>query len=435
MKRIAIIGSGISGLTASLLLNKKHHITLFESQASLGGHTHTERVEAEGISYPINTGFIVFNNWTYPNFHKLIDYLNVDRQCSDMSFSVKSDISGLEYNGTSLNTLFAQRKNVFNLKFLSMIKEILRFNKEAQSDLASGNIHENTTLGQYLQRKNYSSYFCKHYIIPMGSAIWSSNEQGMYDFPLAFFIRFFSNHGMLSVDDRPQWYVIKSGSDQYVKAIQQELGNAVRLNCPVTCVRRYTNRVEVSYHFQDQKMTQTDTFDEVIFACHSDQALAILKADATPDEREILGAIPYQANEVVLHTDSSILPKQRRAWASWNYHIKTNPSSRVQVTYCMNKLQSITSDTTFCVSLNVTDSINPRKIIKTFEYSHPVFNLSGIKAQKQFHRISNKNRTHYCGAYWFNGFHEDGVNSALRVTQQFDVDFSILSEKTSEQAA
>jgi predicted NAD/FAD-binding protein len=431
MKQIAIIGSGISGLTCALLLSKKHRVTLYEANPYLGGHTHTERLSIHGETFGINTGFIVFNDWTYPNFHTLIDYLKIPKQVSDMSFSVKSEINHLEYNGTNLNALFTQRRNLLNPKFLTMIREILKFNKEAQADLAAGFIQPETTLGQYLQRRNYSAYFSKHYIIPMGSAIWSSNEQGMYDFPLAFFIRFFANHGMLSVDDRPQWYVIQGGSSRYVDAIAQALGDRIRLHCPVTRVRRYPNRVEISSLPYGQEQVETDRFDDVIFACHSDQALAILKDDATPEERDILGAIPYQPNEVVLHTDARVLPKRRRAWASWNYHIKPYPSNKVQVTYCMNKLQNIQSNTTFCLSLNITDDIAPDKIIQTYRYSHPVFSIEGIQAQQQFHRISNHNRTHYCGAYWFNGFHEDGVNSALRVTQTYDVDLSVLSNEVS----
>lgn len=436
MKQIAIIGSGISGLTCALLLNKRYSVRLFEANAYLGGHTHTERLSIQGHTHHINTGFIVFNDWTYPNFQALLNYLQVDKEASNMSFSVKSDITGLEYNGTNLNALFAQRKNLFNPKFLTMIREILKFNKEAQNDLASGYIQSTTTLGQYLQRRNYSAYFCKHYIIPMGSAIWSSDEQGMYEFPLRFFIRFFANHGMLSVDERPQWYVVKGGACTYVDAINEQLAQKVLVNTPVTGVRRYPNRVEVTFCPNGQQQSETQSFDEVIFACHSDQALKILNQDATSEEREVLGAIPYQPNEAVLHTDTSVLPQKQRAWASWNYHIKPYPSNRVQVTYCMNKLQNIKSPTTFCISLNITDNIDQNAIIQRYRYSHPVFSIQGIQAQQQFHRISNRHRTHYCGAYWFNGFHEDGVNSALRVSKCFGVDLSVLDKTHDrEQAA
>ena len=429
-KKIAIIGSGISGLTCAYLLNHRHDIHLFEANDYLGGHTQTTDVPVAGKTYPVNTGFIVFNDWTYPNFIELMDQLGVASEDSDMSFSVKSPAKDMEYNGHDFNSLFAKRRNLLNPRFWLMLRDILRFNKETRAELASDEISRNETLGSYLTRKGYGDYFRRYYIIPMGAAVWSASEDMMMSFPLYFFVRFFNNHGMLSVDDRPQWRVISGGSRSYVEAIQAQLPeHQVHLNTPVTTVSRQKGGVLITTGSDSSQPQQTQQqqqkFDEVIFACHSDQALAMLQ-DITDDEHKILSAIPYQMNEVVLHTDESILPKRQAAWAAWNYHIDETDSAKqrdtVAVTYYMNRLQNFDdSPEHFCVTLNKTEDIDPAKIIRTFHYAHPVFTMEGMQAQQNHALINNKHHTHFCGAYWLNGFHEDGVNSALRVCESFGI--------------
>lgn len=415
-QRIAVIGAGVSGLTAAWQLAEKHDVQLFEAGDYAGGHTNTEQVEAGGRTWPVNTGFIVFNDWTYPNFIKLMDRLGVASEVSDMSFSVDCNASGLQYNGTSLNTLFAQRKNLLNLPFLKMIREILRFNKETKEDLDSGAIDDDESLGEYLNRNGYSRYFRRFYIVPMGAAIWSAPEIVLEQFPIRFFLQFFNNHGMLSVDDRPTWRVISGGSAQYVAKMMERLGDRTHLNSPVERIQRDDSGVDVTVGGEVHR------FDQVVLACHSDQALAILD-DATEKENEILGAIGYQQNDVVLHTDSSVLPDTRRAWAAWNYYIPTHSTEPVSVTYNMNILQNFDeAPETFCVTLNRSHDIAPDTIIKRFSYAHPVFTMDAVAAQSRYDEIGNQNRTHFCGAYWFNGFHEDGVRSALRVTQAFGLE-------------
>lgn len=416
-QRIAVIGAGVSGLTAAWLLAEEHNVEIFEAGDYAGGHTNTEQIETGGRTWPVNTGFIVFNDWTYPNFIRLMDRLGVASEVSDMSFSVDCRSTGLQYNGTSLNTLFAQRRNVLNLPFLKMVREILRFNKETRAELQGGAISNNETLGEYLNRNGYSRYFRNYYIVPMGAAIWSAPEIILEQFPIRFFLQFFNNHGMLSVDNRPTWRVISGGSATYVTRMMERLGDVTHLNSPVDKVVRDEAGVTVSVKGQEHR------FDQVIFACHSDQALAML-GDPTDGERDILAAMAYQNNDVVLHTDASVLPDNRRAWAAWNYFIPTHSTEPVSVTYNMNILQNFhDAPETFCVTLNRSRDVAPDKVIKRFEYAHPVFTLDAVAAQERYDEIGNRNRTHYCGAYWFNGFHEDGVRSALRVTRAFGVEF------------
>jgi predicted NAD/FAD-binding protein len=347
---------------------------------------------------------------------KLMDRLGVASEVSDMSFSVDCHSSGLQYNGTSLNTLFAQRSNLLNLPFLRMIQEILRFNKESRADLAAGNIADTETLGEYLNRNGYSRYFRQYYIVPMGAAIWSAPEIVLEQFPIRFFLQFFNNHGMLSVDDRPTWRVISGGSARYVDAMMERLGDRTHLNSPVSSVVREPDHVVVTVNHEHHH------FDQVVFACHSDQALGMI-ADPSAKELEILGAITYQRNDVVLHTDRSVLPSNRRAWAAWNYFIPQHSTEPVSVTYNMNILQNFDeAPETFCVTLNRSQDIDPERVIKCFDYAHPVFTLEAVAAQKRYDEIGGHNRSHFCGAYWFNGFHEDGVSSALRVTQALGVE-------------
>lgn len=410
-QRIAVIGAGVSGLTAAWLLSDRYDVTVFEAGNYAGGHTNTRLVNAGGRDWPVNTGFIVFNDWTYPNFIRLMNRLGVASEESDMSFSVDSPANGLQYNGTSLNTLFAQRKNLVNLPFLKMVREILRFNRQTRADLEAGVLDDRETLGAYLDRHGFSRYFRNYYIVPMGSAIWSAPEVVLERFPIRFFLQFFNNHGMLSVDDRPQWRVISGGSATYVERMMDRLREQTWLNSPVESVTREEDGVTLKVQGKAYR------FDQVIFGCHSDQAMAMLK-DPTEQEAEILSAIPYQDNDVVLHTDSRLLPSNRRAWAAWNYYIPQRPDQPVSVTYNMNILQNFhDAPETFCVTLNRSQDIDPARVIERYTYAHPVFSLEAVAAQQRYDEIGNRNRTHYCGAYWFNGFHEDGVRSALRVTE------------------
>lgn len=407
VKKIAIIGSGISGLTAAYYLNKKHDICLYEADDRLGGHTATKDVSIDGQDYAIDTGFIVFNDWTYPNFINLMNELQVESQPTDMGFSVTDPSTGYEYAGTNLRTLFAQKRNFLSLTHWRMLRDIVRFNKSALADLEAGNLGEET-LGNYLTRNNYSQGFINNYLIPMGAAIWSATQETMLAFPLKFFVRFFSNHGLLNVMNRPQWRVIKGGSRSYIAPLIKDFANKIKLSSPVTQVKRYKNWITVTAN------EHTEYFDEVVFACHSDQALTIL-ADATDDEKNILGAIDYQKNTATLHTDTSLLPKRKSTWSSWNYRLQNDNTRPPVLTYSMNILQRINSSTEFCVTLNANELIDHFKIIGSYEYSHPVFTRASVAAQAAWPVINGVNRSWFCGAYWANGFHEDGVTSALRV--------------------
>ncbi len=413
--KIALVGTGIAGMVAAYLLHHEHEITVFEANDYIGGHTNTLDVERDGRAYAVDTGFIVYNDWTYPNFIKLLARLGVASQPSAMSFSVRDEASGLEYNGTSLNTLFAQRRNLFRPSFYRMIADILRFNREARALLQTAD--DQTTLRDYLAANRYSAEFVEHYIIPMGAAIWSADPVQMRTFPARYFVRFFENHGMLSVDRRPQWRVVTGGSRRYVEALTRPFRSRIRLRCPVRSIKRWAGHVEVTAQ-QVNGPTESHRFDRLIMATHSDQALALL-ADPSDEERTVLGAIRYQENEVVLHTDRSLLPKRRLAWASWNYHLSDKPTNRVAVTYHMNTLQSLRAPCEFCVTLNRTEAIDPAAIIKRITYHHPVYTRETVAAQRRHEEINGVNRTYYCGAYWSYGFHEDGVNSALAVCKHF----------------
>lgn len=409
--KIAIIGSGIAGNTIAYHLNKKHDVTVFEAESHIGGHTHTHHIKHEGNEYNVDTGFIVFNDRTYPNFIALLDELKVAWQPSEMSFSVQCEKTGLEYNGTNLNSLFAQRRNLFKPSFHKMIRDILRFNKTSLELLADGN---EIKLGDYLQQGNYSQQFIDHYIIPMGSAIWSTEARQMLDFPARFFVRFFHHHGMLTVNNRPQWRTITNGSASYVSALTESFKDKIRLNTSVESVRRLAASVRVKpLHGEEEK------FDYVFFACHSDQALKLL-SDKKANEIEILSAIPYQENTIFLHHDISMMPKRKLAWAAWNYHVTNPHAEQVTVTYNMNILQNLQSKEPLLVTLNHTNLINPAKVIKRLKYMHPIYTLAGAAAQARHAEISGKNRTGFAGAYWRNGFHEDGVVSALEAIKHFE---------------
>ncbi|MFS2157533.1 NAD(P)/FAD-dependent oxidoreductase [Pseudomonas sp. Pseusp122] len=410
--KIAIIGSGIAGLTSAYLLARKHDITVFEAADWIGGHTHTVDVTVADRSYSIDTGFIVFNDWTYPNFIRLLKQLKVDFKATEMSFSVSDPVTGTEYNGNNLNSLFAQRRNLLSPQFWGMLRDIMRFNREAIADLQNQRIADNTTLGEYLEGGGYGQRFIEHYIVPMGAAIWSMSLADMLAFPVQFFVRFFKNHGLLSVNHRPQWQVISGGSSRYIEPLTRSFARHIRLNCPVQTVERDDAGVLIhSAHGSER-------FDKVVFACHSDQALALL-AEASTAERQILGALPYADNDVVLHTDTRLLPKRPLAWASWNYRLGGSGQQLAAVTYDMNILQGIASDTTFCVSLNQTAAIDPQKILARYRYAHPQYSLAAVAAQARWEELHGVRHSYFCGAYWANGFHEDGVVSALRVASAF----------------
>jgi predicted NAD/FAD-binding protein len=409
--RIAVIGSGISGMVAAYHLCRKHDITVFESGDYVGGHTHTVDVRLGERSYAVDTGFIVFNDWTYPKFIQLLDELEVPWQPSDMSFSVRCDKSGLEYNGTSLNALFAQRLNLLRPSFLRMVADILQFNRRAPLLLADG--ADTLSLGEYLKREGFSRYFVDHYIIPMGAAIWSSRPADMLNFPVRFFVEFFSNHGFLSVDNRPTWRVVKGGSRAYIERLTAAFADRIRLNSPVVGIQRQQHKVAVRL-----KSGAVESFDQVFIACHSDQALKLL-SDPSTEEREILGAIGYQANEALLHTDLTLMPKRRLAWAAWNYHLPAVRHDRVTVTYNMNILQRLEAPEQLLLSLNRTADVDPRTVLGSYLYHHPVYTTAAVAAQKRRHEINGTRRTYYCGAYWGYGFHEDGVKSALASLEEF----------------
>lgn len=410
--RIAIVGTGIAGLTAAHLLARQHQLTVFEAGDWIGGHTHTVDVTVDGRDHAIDTGFIVFNDWTYPNFIRLLERLGVASQPTEMSFSVHDPASGIEYNGNNLNSLFAQRRNLLSPAFWGMLRDILRFNREALGELASGRLPAGMTLGDYLASRGYGRRFIDHYIVPMGSAIWSMSLEGMLAFPLEFFVRFFKNHGLLSVNDRPQWRVVKGGSRSYIAPLTEPFAEAIRLNCPVQRVERDEGGVTV------HSAAGIERFDKIVFACHSDQALALL-AEPSAAEREILGALPYADNDVLLHTDTRLLPQRRLAWASWNYRLGAPGDRLAAVTYDMNILQGIDASRTFCVSLNQNDAVDAAQVLGRFRYAHPQYSLTGIAAQARWRELLGARHSYYCGAYWANGFHEDGVVSALRVAAEF----------------
>ena len=408
--KIAIIGSGISGNTLAYYLNPHHQIALFESNDRIGGHSHTHHIDVFNQKVSVDTGFIVFNKKTYPNFLKLLHELKVPYEKSAMSFSVKDSQKDFEYNGTSLNALFAQRKNFINPKFYKMIREILRFNKSSIILLSS---NEEISLGDYLKREGYSDFFKKYYILPMGSAIWSSNIKTMMQFPAKFFIQFFNNHGMLNINDRPQWLTISGGSINYVNKMIEPFRKKIKINQNIKYVERKKDYIAI-YH-----KDRVEKFDWVFFACHSDEALKLIKSPNS-DEKNILKAIPYTDNEVILHYDDHFMPKRKLAWAAWNYHIDDNANSPASLTYNMNILQNLKTEVPLLVTLNPLQKINKKKIIKTLSYAHPQYSLRSIEAQSKYHLISGVNRTSFAGAYWGNGFHEDGVKSALDAIQQFN---------------
>jgi predicted NAD/FAD-binding protein len=408
--RIAIVGAGISGLATAHLLHQRHEITVFEAGTVAGGHANTVRVDTEDATHHVDTGFIVFNDRNYPSFEKLLAAVNVASQPSDMSFGV-SDGYDFEYNGSSPNGLFAKRAHLVTPWFHRMVSDLVRFNVNARRLLQRR--EENPSLGHWLDGGGYSRAFIERLIVPQASAVWSADPRQMWTFPARFLVEFFANHGMLGFARRPQWRTVVGGSRSYVDAVSRPFADRLRLDTPISAIARDEDGVTVTPRGQE-----AERFDEVVLATHSDQALNLL-ADATDREHEILGAIPYQPNEAVLHTDRRLLPLRRRAWASWNYHLLPEPTGMTTVTYHMNRLQALEADREFCVTLNRSEAIDPGKVLRTISYSHPVFTPEGARAQARHHEISGRNRTHYAGAYWHWGFHEDGVVSAERVAERF----------------
>jgi len=409
--KIAIVGGGVSGLVTAYLLARDHDVTVFEAGRHAGGHTNTVRVDTPYETHHVDTGFIVFNDRNYPNFERLLDRLQVAGQPSNMSFGVSDGNGDFEYAGSSPNGLFAKRAHLVSPWFHRMIADLARFHRTAR-ELLTGD-DSGPSLGDWLEQQRFSRPFIERLIVPQASAVWSADPAQLWSFPARFLIEFFDNHGMLGLRDRPHWRTVTGGSARYVEALLRRFEGRIWLDTPVTRVTRAADHVEVTPLGSEPRR-----FDQVVLATHSDQALGIL-ADATDRERELLGAIPYQANQAVLHTDTTMLPRRRRAWASWNYHLMAAPGDRTTVTYHMNRLQSLTADREFCVTLNRTGEIDPTRVIETIDYAHPVFTADGVRAQRRIDEISAHNRTHFAGAYWGWGFHEDGVVSALRVAAAF----------------
>ncbi len=410
--KIAIIGAGIAGNVVASRLHGEHEVTVFEAGSHVGGHSHTHSLELDGQSVAVDTGFIVYNERTYPEFTRLLRELNVPTKPSNMSFSVRCESTGLEYNGTSINSLFAQRSNIFRPSFHRMWRDILRFNRHAPGavDAAGGG---DLTLGNYVREHDYSPQFIHNYLLPMAAAIWSATPMDVYAMPARFLVGFFRNHGMLSVNDRPQWRTIEGGSMRYVERLVAPFRSRIHLRTPVESVRRLPTHVLVQ-----PRGGEAQRFDRVFFACHSDQALVMLQ-DASPLERAVLGAIRYQDNDVTLHTDVRLLPRRRLAWAAWNYHLPKQAADRVCVTYNMNILQGLRTREPLCVTLNRGNAIDPSKVLRHVSYAHPVFNTEAVAAQARHRELNGQHGSYFCGAYWRHGFHEDGVWSALQALQHF----------------
>ena len=412
--RIAIVGTGVSAMTAAHLLHPHHDITVFDKAGYIGGHTNTLDVALAGATYPVDTGFIVFNDWTYPNFIKLLDKLGVQSRASTMSFSVACDRTGLEYNGGSITGLFAQKRNLVSPKFLGMLRDIIRFNKLAKRFAEAGD--EQTVMQDFAKQHGLGGMFYDKYLVPIAASIWSADPQKVARFPMRFMAQFFRNHGMLNVWGRPQWRTVVGGSRAYMAELTRPFAGRIRLNEAVTAVRRFDGCVELDTHRE-----QHQRFDHVVLGCHSDQALMILGGGATDGERTALSSIPYQPNLAVLHTDERVLPKRRSCWAAWNYRIPPNHANPVVLTYNMNILQGLDAPKTFCVTLNDEAAIDPDQVIARVPYEHPVFMPERKAAHDLFDKINHANRTSFCGAYWRFGFHEDGVVSALRAVEPFGV--------------
>jgi predicted NAD/FAD-binding protein len=419
-QKIAVIGAGISGLGSAYFLQRQHEVSLFEANTYLGGHTNTVEIEIDKKTLIVDTGFLVFNDKTYPNLIALFAELGIDSYGTDMSFGVSLDQGRLEWAGTNLDTVFAQRKNLISPSFLGMIKDILRFNRDAASNLISST-ESGISLGQLLRDQQYNAAFANQYLIPMAAAIWSSSPKDILDFPARTFLRFCINHALLQVNDRPQWRTVKNGARSYVRKIASTLKD-IRLNSAVSSVQRCDDGVLVTSN------GKTETFDQVVFASHAPDTLHML-ADASEAERELLSNVRYQANTAYLHTDTSLLPRNKKVWSAWNYigrSADTNATQDVQtgsvcVSYLLNQLQRLDTQTPVIVTLNPIHEPHPESVFAKFEYEHPVFDQKAIDTQRDLSHIQGKNKVWFAGAWTGYGFHEDGLKSALRVMQHFDV--------------
>jgi uncharacterized protein len=408
--RIAIVGTGVSGLVCAHLLGRRHDVTVFEADPRPGGHAHTVRIDLPDETHEVDTGFLVYNERNYPGLVRLFDGLGVATKASDMSFSVSDDVSGVEWRGTSLTTLFAQRRNALRPTFLRMLADVVRFNRTARA-LLTDEHPTDRSLAELLAEGRWSSRFVEWYLIPMGSSIWSADPSTFLDMPAVTFARFFDNHGLLDYGDQPSWRTVDGGSRRYVEAILAPLGDAVRLSSPVAKVTRRDDGVEIHTDMGPER------FDHVVLATHSDQALRLLSDPSVP-EREVLGAIRYQPNRATLHTDERLLPRSRRAWASWNYHRLADQPRLATLTYRMASLQGIESAHEILVTLNRDDAIRDDRVLARFDYAHPVFDVAAIAAQRRHEELNGARRTWFCGAYWGYGFHEDGVQSARAVCRR-----------------
>lgn len=408
---VAVVGGGIAGLLCARRLAEDHHVELFEAAETIGGHIATVDVDLHGQSWAVDTGFIVFNTATYPNYVKLLGELGVPWRVGDMSFSARCEAEDVEYNGTSLNAMFAQRRNLLRPRFLRMVRDILRFYSSAHRVLDEPG--PGPSLGQYLDDAGFSPEFVDWHLLPMGAAVWSAGEGQMRDFPAKYLIQFFHNHGFLKVEGRPDWLTIRGGSRNVAQALVRGLeskGVRIHLGSPLEGLERTAKGVLL------RTPAGPAEFDRAVLACHADQSLALLK-DATPLERDVLGAFPYQPNDVVLHTDASLMPRRKRAWAAWNYHVDGSDEQRANVTYWMNRLQGLDCPSPLLVTLNHTAGIDPDKILRRFVYDHPIYTASGVAAQARHAELNGSHRVYFAGAYWGYGFHEDGVNSALQVAE------------------
>lgn len=411
IKRIAVIGSGISGLVSACLLSNQYEITLFEANDYLGGHTHTVDVQLDDINYAVDTGFIVFNQQTYPHFFRLIQQYQIPFQLSEMSFSFRSDRHAIEYNGNNLNTLFADRRNLFKPRFYRLLKDIVRFNHHAKKYIKTNN--HTDTIKDFAKAGRYNSLFLNAYLEPMIAAIWSKNTSKVWESPAHSLLNFFNHHGLLNVNQRPPWYTIVGGSRNYIPYLIKNFEKNIYLNTKIEKITRHAQRVTLHTKYDKEH------FDAVVIATHSDQALQMLE-QPTHAENAILSAITYAENEAILHTDANLLPKKALAWASWNYY--DVDSLQPTLTYYLNRLHQFVAPKPICLSVNLHEHIKPHKIIQRFSYAHPIFDHSALEAQKKHNEINGKNRTYYCGAYWGYGFHEDGVRSALAVCRELGIE-------------
>ncbi len=418
--KIAVVGAGVSGLVTARLLSLKHEVTLYEANDRLGGHAHTHSVNIEGESVTIDTGFMVFNERTYPLFCRLLRILGVDSKPSDMSFSVRSDADNLEYEGGSLNGIFSQRSNLLRPKFYRLLADIVRFNRVAR-EFVSRTEDKEITVGEFLQRENLSETFFRYYLRPMTAAIWSAKPRAIKDFPAQFLFSFYENHGLLQVKDRPQWLTVQGGSKEYVAKIFEPIRDRIRLSTPVEIISR------IATDDSEQVVLTTsageENFGAVVLACHADQSLQML-SDADETEKNLLQSFPYQENDVFVHSCESVMPRRKRAWASWNYQTTPNEEGdeqRVQVTYHLNRIQDFHSPKPIFVTLNPIHPIETAKVIKRLNYAHPCYAMASINAQKRLESLQGYRQLYFAGAYTGAGFHEDGTRSAVNVANCFGI--------------